>query len=137
MFNLDSLSMKDTTSLHLRHPVTDELLFADEDKTLPVTIELFGPASKQYRNAITAMQNRALKRNQSRNKNAAVSAEVMREEGIDLLVACSDKAVNLSYQGKAVDNDAAFRALYSDASFGWLKDQVDTVLGDVSAFLEA
>jgi hypothetical protein len=132
MFNLDSLSLKDTVELQLRHPVTDELLFADEEKKEQVAIVLYGTSSAQYRNAVTAMQNRQLKRGKKQ-----VSAEVMREEGIDLLVACSEKAINLSYKGKPVDNDASFRELYSDPAFGWLKDQVDQGLGDTSNFLKA
>lgn len=132
MFNLDSLSLKDTVTLQLRHPVSDELLFADEDKKQPVSIVLYGTSSKQYRNAVTAMQNRALKRGKKQP-----TAEQMREESVELLVACSEKAINLSYKGEALDNDAAFRDLYSDPSFSWLKDQVDSALGDVSNFLEA
>lgn len=130
MFTLESLTLKDTVELQLRHPVTDELLFADEAKTKPVLVVLYGSSSKQYRNAITAMQNRSLKRGKK-----VVSAEVMREEGIELLVACSEKTVNLSYKGKPVDNDDAFREIYSDPAYSWLKDQVDTGLGDVANFL--
>jgi hypothetical protein len=132
MFNLDTLSLKDTVELQLRHPVTDELLFADEAKEKPVQIVIYGTSSKQYRNAVTAMQNRQLKR-----KQKTVSAEVMREESVELLVQCSEKAVNLSYKGKPVADADAFRELYSDPSFSWLKDQVDGALGDVSNFLAA
>lgn len=131
MFNLDTLALKDTTELQLRHPVTDEPLFADKEQTKPVAISLFGTSSKQYRNAITAMQNRQLRRGKK-----AVSAETLREESISLLVACSDKAINLTYKGAPLDNEDAFRALYSDPAYSWLKDQVDTALGEVSNFLE-
>lgn len=132
MFNLDTLALKDTVELQLKHPVSDEPLFADAKQEQPVTIILYGTSSKQYRNAVTAMQNRALRRGK---KQATV--EEMREESIKLLVACTEKAVNLSYKGAPLDNAEAFRELYSDASFSWLKDQVDTALGDVSNFLEA
>ena len=131
MFNLDSLALKDTTELQLRHPVSDELLFADEAGTKPVSIVLFGTSSKQYRNAITAMQNRQLKRGKKQ-----VSAEVLREESVSLLVACSSKALNFTYKDSAVNDDEAFRTLYSDPAYSWLKDQVDSALGDVSNFLE-
>lgn len=132
MFNLDSLALKDTVSLQLKHPVTDELLFADAEQTEPVSIVLYGTSSKQYRNAITAMQNRALKRGKK-----APTAEEVREESVRLLVACSEKAVNLSYKGAPLETPEAFRELYNDASFSWLKDQVDAALGEVSNFLEA
>lgn len=132
MFNIESLAVKETTDLQVRHPVTDEPLFADEDKKKPVAAVIYGTGSKQYRNAITAMQNRSLKR-----KGKQVSAEVMREEGIELLVACTDKILNMSYKDAPVDTDAALREFYSDPAFGWFKDQVDAGLGDVSNFLEA
>lgn len=132
MFNLDTLSLKDTVSLQLRHPVSEELLFADEAKTKPVEIELHGTSSKNYRSAITAMQNRSLKRGKKQ-----ASAETMREESIELLVACSAKAKNFSYCGKPVSDDEAFRTLYGDAKFSWLKEQVDAALGDNANFLQA
>jgi hypothetical protein len=132
MFDLNTLALKDTVELQLRHPVSDEALFADEAGKLPVSIVLFGTSSKQYRNAVTAMQNRQIKRG---NKKP-VSAEVMRDEGIALLVSCSSKALNFEYNGAPVDSDEAFRSLYGDASFGWIKDQVDAALGDASLFIK-
>lgn len=130
MFNLDTLALKDTVTLQLKHPVTEELLVTDKGEA--VSIVLYGSSSKQYRNAITAMQNRALKRGKK-----VPTAEEMREESVRVLVACSEKAINLSYKGAPLDNPEAFRDLYNDASFSWLKDQVDAALGDVSNFLEA
>jgi hypothetical protein len=130
-FNLQDLAKKDSFELHLRHPVTDELLFADEEKTQPVKIVLFGTSSKQYRNALTAMQNARLKRNKKQ-----MSAEVMKEDSIDLLVACSDKTINLEYMGQDPVQGEGFRALYSDDSFDWLKDQCDEAIGDAANFLD-
>lgn len=128
-FNLNSLSLKDTTELHLKNPDTEELLYADDAKKKPVVIVLFGTASKQYRDAITSMQNRSLKRGKK-----VVSAEVMKEEGIALLVACSDSAKNLDYNGAPLVGEA-FRDMYNDPTVSWVKDQVDAALGDVSSFL--
>lgn len=130
MFNLDSLALRDTTELQLVHPVTEELIFADREQTKPVSVVLFGTSSKQYRNAISAMQNRQLRRGKK-----AATAELLREESVNLLVACSDKTLNLTYKDAPVDNEEAFRALYSDPAYSWLKDQVDAALGDVSRFL--
>lgn len=133
MFNIDTLSLKDTTLLLLKHPVTEEILYADGDeKKKPAGIELFGTGSKQYRNAISSMQNRALKRGKKQ-----ATAEQMREEAVELLTACSSSAQNFTYQGKPLLDADAFRAIYSDPSFSWLKEQVDAGLGDVSNFLAA
>lgn len=132
-FSIDSLALKATTELQLRHPVTDEPLWADDEQTKPVAIALYGPSSKQYRNAITAMQNRQLHRGNKKK----VNAETLREESVKLLVACSDSGVNLTAPGGApLDNEEAFEALYSDPKFSWVKDQVDAALGDPSNFLD-
>lgn len=129
-FNLQDLAKKDSFELHLRHPVSDELLYEDDEKTLPIKIVLFGTSSKQYRNAVTAMQNTRLKRGKKQ-----VTSEVMREDSIDLLVACSDRAINLElHPGQPLVGEA-FRELYSNDAFDWLKDQCDEAIGDVANFL--
>jgi hypothetical protein len=130
-FNLNELAKKDSFELHLRHPVTDELLYADEDKAQPVKIVLFGTSSKQYRNALAVMQNNRLKRNKK-----VMTAEVMKEDSIDLLVACSDKTINLEYMGQNPVQGDMFHQLYSDDSFDWLKDQCDEAIGDTANFLD-
>lgn len=130
--DLNALALKETTEYQLRHPVTDELLFADEAKTQPVIAHLYGTASKQHRNKINALMNRSLKRDKKK-----ATAEVQREEGIELLVACSESIENLTYQGQAIDNPAVFKALYEDAKFSWLRAQVDEVIGDTNSFLSA
>lgn len=130
-FELNKLALRETTELLLRHPVTEEVLYADDDESLPVTIIIYGTSSKQYRNALTSMQNRQLKRGKK-----TASAEQMREEGIELLVACSDKVLNMTYNGKVVDNDDVFRSLYSDPAYSWVKDAVDAELGNTAAFMK-
>jgi len=132
MFDLASLAPKDTFELQLRHPVSEELLFADEGKTKPVEIILWGTSSKAYRNALTKMQNRNLKRSDKQR-----TAEVMREEGVELLVACSQGAKNLALNGVDISSADDFRKLYSDDKYDWLKAQVDKALGDVSNFIQA
>jgi hypothetical protein len=132
MFDLNTLAVKDSVNLQLRHPVTEELLFADAEKTKPVQIVLWGTSSKQYRTAINAMQNRQLKRGKK-----TATAEVMREEGVELLTACSQRAENLTYNEDKLDSPEAFRGLYSDDKFAWVKAQVDEALGDIANFIVA
>jgi hypothetical protein len=130
--DLASLALKADTEIQLRHPVSGELLFADEDKTEPVTVSLWGSASKQYRNAVAEMQNRALKRQAKKEKP---TAEVMREEGIRLLLAVSAGSKNLVLDGNPVITEDDFRTLYSNPAYSWVKDQVDEALADTSNFL--
>ena len=132
MFNLSSLKLKDTTELHLAHPVTGEKLYADAAKKKPVIVFLYGSSSVQYQTYMLAMQNRHLK-----SSKQVTKAELLREEGIELLVACSISISNLELRkGVAVDNSDAFREIYSDAGYGWLKAQVDESISDAAGFLE-
>jgi hypothetical protein len=128
--DLSTLALSESTEYQLRHPGTDELLFADEEKTQPITAIIYGTSSKQHRNAITALQNKILKRGKAKG-----TAESMREDGIDILVACTDRFNNLTYNGAAVNTDATLRALYSDPQFGWIKSQIEEAIEDTSAFL--
>lgn len=131
-FNLEQLALEDTSELHLTHPVSGEKLYADDAKKKPVVVTLYGTSSKQYRDCMTALQNRALKRG---NKKA--TAEQLREEGTELLVACSENISNLVHNGAPVDNAEAFRSLYDNPKFSWLRDQVDAHIADTGAFLKA
>lgn len=133
MFELTDLAVKDTMELHLRHPATSELLYADEEKTKPVSITLHGKSSKPYRTVVTAMQNRNLRRKQ---KGEKASAEQMLEEGLEMLVSISADSDNLSVDGKPVKTPEQFRKLYSTPKLFWVKEQVDEAVVDVSNFLE-
>lgn len=133
MFDINALALSDSFDLQLRHPASGELLFADGEKQeAPIKLALYGTASKQYRNAVTAMQNRALRRKQKGEKD---TAELLREESNKLLTACFAGSENLVYSGKVVDSEEVFKALIVDPKMAWIRDQVDTALGDVSNFL--
>lgn len=123
------LSLKDTYVLQLLDPNTEELLFDDEGDA--VTITLYGPSSKQYRNAMTAMQNRELKR---KAKKEVIKAEEFETESVGILVACSATST-LELDGSLVDNKEAFKSLYSNSSYAWIRTQVDAALGTQSNFL--
>ncbi|MEG8045743.1 hypothetical protein QP175_05660 [Sphingomonas aerolata] len=45
--NIASLAVAATAALHLKNPA-GELLFADDERTLPVRILVHGPGSKAY-----------------------------------------------------------------------------------------
>jgi hypothetical protein len=131
MLDLSSLKLKDTTELHLLHPVTGEKLFADVEKKKPVVVSLYGSSSKQYQTYMLAMQNRHLQAGKKVTK-----AELLKEEGVELLVNCSISVSNLGLKGVAINNPEAFRAIYSDAGWLWFKEQVDSAIGEASNFLE-
>lgn len=133
MFDLAQLAIEDSAVHHLRHPVTQEELYADAAKTQPLEVVLRSQASKEYRAAQKALQNRTLMR---QRKKETLKAEDVEEEGLRLLVAATASFNNLSYNGEKLDNEITIRALYADPKFGWLRAQVDEALGDISTFLE-
>lgn len=131
-FNISSLAIKDTTKIQLRDPVTDELLFADEAKTQPIAINVYGPGSKIYRQALLNMQNRQLKRNKK-----GMSAELLREEATELLVAVSSSAENFDYNGEALTSKEVWTKLYDDTGLIWVRDQVEAGQGDLANFTKS
>lgn len=129
-FDITSLSIQDSTVVHLTHPATEEKLYADKEQKKAITVTIASTASREYRQAVNAMHNRTLKRG---NKKA--SAEIQKEEGIELLVACCKTSENLVYNGTPVKDEADFRALLSDDKMSWIKNQIDESLGNVELFL--
>ena len=106
----------------------------ENGEDLPVGIDLYGPSSKQYRNAIQSLQSRALRRQAKKEK---ATPQQMEEEAINLLVAVSAGARNLGINASGLVPKTAddFRELYSEPKFMWIKDQVDEGLGDKGNFL--
>lgn len=128
-FNIKSKQVAETAVLHLVDPETDTKLFDDEGKA--VTIEIYGKASKQYRDALSGLSRKTLQR-----KGKPQSFETNVEDNVDILVAIS-KTSNLELEdGTPVATAAAFKALYSDSSLFWIKDQVQTFLEDTVSFLQ-
>lgn len=128
--NLQSLALEPTYTFPLKHPVEGTELY-DGDK--PVTITVYGRASKQYRNYVTAMQNRELQRKRRKDNT---KAEDLREEAVKLLVAVTKSMEGVEIDSKVYKTPEDFYELYSNEAFSWIKDQVDEALGDDANFLK-
>lgn len=131
MFDISTLSIQESTVIHLTHPASGEKLYADDTGNSPITVTIASTSSRAYRTAVTAMQNRTLKRGKK-----PATAEQQKEEGIELLVACCITSENLQYNGEAVKTESQFRALLSDDKLSWIKTQIDESLGNVELFIE-
>lgn len=145
--DITSLSIQESTVLHLEHPATgdklyvndkDQLTFTATDK--PVTITVASKASRPYREFTTAMANRRLKREQAavkqRKEAQPLTVEEIRADGIELLTVCCLDSDNLTYNGEAVKTADDFRALLADPKMDWIKDQVDATVASVDLFIE-
>ena len=130
-FNLNKRSTKDVFTLQFRDPETDELLYEDAEKKKPVTVDLYGPGSSVYRNSVIALQSRQLKRGEKQ-----MTAELLREESVELLAASiAGSSGNIEYNGEVVKTKEQWIELLSDNSLEWLREQIATAQGDVTNFL--
>lgn len=128
-FNIATKIVNPTTILTLTDPETGGKMV--DDKGEVATIELYGKASKQYRDALASLARKALVR-----KNKPQSFETNVEDNVEILVSIS-KTSNLSLgDGTPVTTPATFKALYSEPGLFWIKDQVQDTLEDTAAFLQ-
>lgn len=132
-FDISTLAVAaDTThDVHLTHPVSGDLLWADEAETKPVAIRVYGKNSKAYRDATAVIQKRRFK-----NLKKEYTPEEMASDSVALLAACSVEALNLEYKGEKLDNPVAFKKLYSDNDLEWIKKLVDAAIEDTANFLK-
>ncbi len=125
--NLKTVAVGDTTRVHLVD-ANDEKLY-DDGK--PAEIEIYGKASKQYRQALSALSRKNVLR-----KGKTQSFETNVEDNVDLLVAISKAAHNFDMGNGPIDSVEAFKALYSDASLFFIKDAVQAALEDNANFTQ-
>lgn len=131
-FELNSLALEEQAALHLTHPATGYPLYADAKETKPVEIVLKGQASSAYRKAIDLML-----KNDAKRGGKKATPEQARAEGIEFLVAISVEIKNLVLDGQPVADADAFRKLYGDERYGWVKTQINAFLSeDPAAFLK-
>lgn len=131
-FNIFSKQLQDTTTLHLTDPETGLHMYADEAETKPLTIELYGRSSKQYRNWMAA----TLRKQEADKKKKAKSLDETLDDNAEFLATVSIRANNFDMAGVAIDSKEMFKKLYADPSLLWIGEQVSETLGDNAAFLQ-
>lgn len=128
-FNFNKLATKDVSTVEILDPMT-ELPLVDE-KGSKVTVDLHGPGSMQYRNAVNALQARALKRGRKQ-----MTPEQLRAESIELLSsAIAGSSGNLEYNGEIVKTKEQWVEFLSDANLEWLRNQIAEAQGELENFL--
>lgn len=119
-----------TSKLHLRD-ANDELMYADDAKALPISVNLYGPGSKQYARAQAAQNNRMIDKLKRKGKSDQ-TAEQRAAEAAEFLSDCTESFENLEYDTLA--DRALAIAVYSDVSIGFIADQVAKHIGDWANF---
>lgn len=108
----------------------DAPLLGDDGK--PQTITVYGPGSKPYAKAQAAQNNRMVDKLKKKGKTDQ-SAEDKAREQAEFLAGCTkEMSPNIEYDGLA--GEALFKAVYSDATIGFIAEQVGKYLGDWGNF---
>jgi len=133
MTDIRKFAVEETGTIHLRDG-DDELMYADEAKQKPIRIVVYGPGSKTFAKAQAAQSNRLMDRLKRKGKTEKSAAE-QAEETADFLAACTKSFENIEYD--KLDGEALFKAVYADASIGFIADQVNKHLGDWANFTKS
>ncbi len=128
MFDLNTLELSDQAfDLRLTHPSNGLPLGTDAE---PVVISIYGTASDVYRDAVSALQLKQIKR----GKKQATPAET-KADTVALIVACTAGCKNLKVDGKVPSSAADFTSMYNNLKFSWVLEQVAGGLTDPANFL--
>ncbi|QIL71670.1 hypothetical protein G7048_15690 [Diaphorobacter sp. HDW4B] len=131
--NIKSKAVAATSFLHLKDS-SDNLMWDDEAKTLPVGVTIYGPGSKEFQQAQVKVNNRAVKRLQKRG-NTDQTADVKLKEQAEYLADITAGFQNLDYDG--LQGRQLAMAIYSDPSIGFIGDQVAEHVKDWANFSQA
>ncbi len=129
--NIKRFAVEPTKKLHLRD-ASDQLMYDDEEKTLPMIVNLYGPGSKQNAKAKAAQNNRIMDR-LKRKGNIEQTAEQAAAETAEFLSACTESWENVEYD-QITELNALSMAIYTDKSIGFIADQVAKELNEWSSF---
>lgn len=133
MKDIRQFAVETAGTLHLRDG-NDELMYADAENQQPITVDLYGPGSKQHARAQAAVQNRMMDRMKRKGKSD-LTAEQKLEEDARFLADCTKGFSNLEYD--QLTGDALFMAVYMDKTLGFIADQAAKFIGDWANFTRA
>ena len=116
----DDTAVEQGAVMELLDPLTDEPTGA--------TITLLGYDSAKAKEIIHKNSNKRMK------KRSSISAENIEANGLDLVVALTVSWKDIDEKGKPLKcTPENVKKVYED--YGWIRDQVDTYIGDRANFL--
>lgn len=115
--------------MEVRHPAAGTVL--KDDAGEPITITLIGSDSEKVKRRQRVELNKRLKS----GRRQAMTAEELDEQGLDLLAFCTVSWTGIMLDGQVLEcNHGNAVAVYQ--RLPWLKEQVDTFVGDRANFLK-
>ncbi|HEY9819108.1 MAG TPA: hypothetical protein V6D20_25345 [Candidatus Obscuribacterales bacterium] len=121
---------KDTVEVLIKHPITDEDLLNDDGTQMTITVYL--PHSKEFKEASYEVQNRRLKAVQKNRGKVDLDAEKLDREALEL-EAKTIAAWDITYGGKKpkLSLEAAKEVL---SDLPWLRDQIAEAVANAQVF---
>lgn len=125
-FDLSQFETIDTANLTVLNPKGDELLVGGK----PVTINLYGPGSKQFVNAKYKLDNATQTRSIAilRGKTSKNAAEELQQQQAEFYAAVTASIDNFPIEGGAL-------ALYLNPKLNYITEQVEKFLSDTTNFM--
>lgn len=119
-----------TTARLVLNDASGEPIVTDDGQE--VAVNVYGPASKQFAQARQNQNNRLVDKIKIKGKAEQTAAKTARETA-EFLADCTASFENLERDD--LTGDALAKAVYADASIGFIADQVNKHIGDWANFL--
>lgn len=127
--DIRKFAVTETTRLVLKD-AKGEIITNSDGKE--VAVNVYGPSSKQFAKARNAQSNRMIDKIKAKGA-AETTPEQTAKETAEFLASCTLSFENLEYDDLA--GDALAKAVYLDASIGFIPEQVNKHIGDWANFL--
>lgn len=129
----DLKPQKDTVEVLLKHPVTEADLMNDDGTQMTITVYL--PHAKEYKEAQYALQNFRLKKIQKNRGRSEFTAQEL-EGGVIDVMAQTIASWNITYGGKKPKLSVA-TAKEVLAEYYWIRDQITEAVDEAQVFTKA
>ena len=127
--DIKRFAVEETGTIELRG-ADDSPLIGDDGQ--PMTVTVYSPGSKSYARAHAAQSNRLIDKLKRKGKMDQSAEEKAMEQSAFLVGCTKEFSANVGYDG--LIGEALFKAIYSDASIGFIAEQVGKYLSDWGNF---
>lgn len=127
--DLSSIKSQDTTAVEILHPASGA--------PVGITVTVASMDSERARAVEKTQRNaRIQKLTRGGRRNAALTADELEKDGLDLLVHCTVSWDGVTENGQALEcTPENVRRVYT--SYPWLREQVDQAVADRANFFKA
>ena len=128
MFDISKFAVSPTSTINLEDAEGDQLV---NEKGEPISITVYGPGSKHYQKA-QGVRNRAIVEYVRKGSKKTMRDDDQQEMDAEFLSACTASFNGIAY--KDLTGAEMFKAVYLDASIGFIAEQVNKAIGDWANF---